>query len=103
MQIRNNLLFQAGGTLIENIAPATARNQGMGVWSYDRKTRLYTMHLRFDRFANGVYIGSSTVDRELLMSLDRQQVSGPVRATNYALDGSVVLELCGEAESVRLY
>jgi hypothetical protein len=102
IQVRNNLLFHAGGTVTENIPPVTTRNQGMGVWSYDPSTGEYQLHLRFDRFANGVYIGSSTVDRQLLLSTDGQQISGEVRATLYALDGSVLQELCGAAVSDRL-
>ena len=107
VQVRNNLLFHAGGTVTENIAPVTTRNQGMGVWSYDphtvHHTREFQLHLRFDRFANGAYVGSSTVDRQLLMSADGQQMSGEVRTTHYAIDGSVSQELCGEAVSDRLY
>jgi hypothetical protein len=103
VQIRNNLLFHTGGTVTENITPVTTRNQGMGVWSYGRRTREYRLHLRFDRFANGAYVGSSTVDRQLLMSADGRQMSGEVRSTHYALDGSVSQELCGEAVSDRLY
>jgi hypothetical protein len=103
VQVRNNLLFHAGGTVTENIGPVTTRNQGMGVWSYDRRTREYKLHLRFDRFANGAYVGSSTVDRQLLMSADGQQMSGQVLSTHYAIDGSVSQELCGEAVSDRLY
>ena len=103
VQVRNNLLFHAGGTVTENIGPVTTRNQGMGVWSYDRHTTEYRLHLRFDRFANGAYVGSSTVDRQLLMSADGQQMSGLVLSTHYAIDGSVSQELCGEAVSDRLY
>ena len=103
VQVRNNLLFHAGGTVTENIGPVTTRNQGMGVWFYDRHTREYRLQLRFDRFANGAYVGSSTVDRQLLMSADGQQMSGEVRSTHYAIDGSVSQELCGEAVSDRLY
>jgi hypothetical protein len=103
IQVQNNLLLHAGGTVTENIAPVTTRNQGMGVWSYDRHTREYRLQLRFDRFANGVYVGSSTVDRQLVLSADGQQMSGEVRATHYAVDGSVLQELCGEAVSDRLY
>ena len=102
VQVRNNLLFQAGGTVIENIAPVTTRNQGMGVWSYDPVTGEYRLHLRFDRFANGLYVGSSTVDRQLLPSADGQELSGEVRSTHYAIDGSVLQELCGEAMSDRV-
>jgi hypothetical protein len=103
IQVNNNLLFQAGGTVIEAIAPTTARTGGMGVWSYDPTTGWYTMHLRFDRFAKNAYIGFSTIDRQLLMSEDGQQISGSVRATGYAPDGTVIAELCGEVTSERLY
>ena len=103
ISVRNDLLFQAGGTVIESIAPTTARTGGMGVWSYDPPTGSYTMHLRFDRFANNAYVGFSTVERQLLMSDDGQQISGPVRATGYAVDGTVIIELCGEMTSERLY
>jgi len=103
VQVRNNLLFQAGGTVTENVAPVTTRNQGMGVWSYDPSTGEYQLHLRFDRFANGAYVGYTTVDRQLMMSSDGQLMKGEVRATHYALDGSVLQELCGEAASDRLY
>lgn len=100
---RNTLLFHAGGTLTENIAPTTARNQGLGVWSYDQTAGSYTLHLRYDRFSNGVNIGFATVDRQLFMSEDGQQISGPVRANFYATDGTLTQELCGEATSVRIY
>lgn len=103
IQVRNNLLFQAGGTVIEGIAPTTARTGGMGVWSYDAATGWYTMHLRFDRFADDVYIGFSMIHRQLLMSEEGQQISGSVRATGYAPDGTVITELCGEVTSVPLY
>lgn len=100
---RNNLLFHAGGTVTENIAPVTSRNQGLGVWSYDPTTRGYTLHLRYDRFSNNTLVGFATIDRELLMSDDGQQISGPVRATFYALDGTVTQTFCGDVTSERIY
>lgn len=103
LQVRNNLLFQAGGTLVENIAPVTSRNMGMGVWSYDPASGVYAMVLRYDRFNSGTRVGWSTVERQLHMSDDGQTISGEVRATGFNLDGSVSSELCGEATSTRLY
>lgn len=104
VQVRNNLLFQAGGTLVENIGPTTSRNMGMGVWSHEPGSDSYTMVIRFDRFnSSGTYIGWSTVERQLQMSDDGQTVSGEVRATGFNLDGSVASELCGEGTSTRLY
>lgn len=61
------------------------------------------MQLRFDRFAGGVLVGYSTIARELVMSGDGLQMSGPVHGFGYALDGSVILQLCGDAVSDRLF
>ena len=103
IQVRNNVLYHAGGTATENIAPTQIRNQGLGVWSYDQSTGLYTTHFRFDRFANGIYSGYTIIDKEGQMSADGQEFTGPVRATLYAPDGHVIVELCGEPVSERLY
>lgn len=101
LHVHNNLLFHAGGTVIENIPPTTFRNQGMGTWSYDRSNG-WQLRLRFDRFDNDVYVGYTTIDRTLWLSADGRQLTGPVRAKFYADDGTLVQELCGEATSERL-
>ena len=101
MQVSNNLLFHAGGTVTENIAPTPLRNQGLGTWSYDSWAG-WQLHLRFDRFADGLYDGYTTVDRTLRMSRDGLKLTGPVHATVYAIDGTMIFELCGEATSTRL-
>ena len=103
VQVRNNLLFHAGGTVSENIAPVTSRNMGMGVWSYDAASGSYTMVIRFNRYSSGTLTGFSTVERQLQMSEDGQTISGEVLATHFNLDGTVLQELCGEATSTRLY
>jgi|tagenome__1003787_1003787.scaffolds.fasta_scaffold19295527_1 hypothetical protein len=100
-EVTNNLLFHAGGTLTENIAPTPARNHGLGTWSYNAGSG-WQLHLRFDRFADDAYAGFTTVDRELHMSPDGRELTGPVHATFYGADGSVLQELCGEATSTRL-
>lgn len=43
------------------------------------------------------------IHRQLLMSEEGQQISGSVRATGYAPDGTVITELCGGVTSVPLY
>jgi hypothetical protein len=100
--VRNNLLFHAGGTITENIAPTTARNMGLGTWSYDSVTGTYTMRLRFSTYSGGVSSGYGIVERLLIPSDDGLRLSGPVRATTHSLDGIVVSQLCGEAVSERL-
>lgn len=104
----NTLQFNAGGTLNENpLFPPGGdgeqqRTAGLGTWSYSPRTGQYAMHLRFERFVNGVYVGHATVDRSLTLSGDGQQVAGPVEAKFFALDGSVIVHLCGSAVSTRL-
>lgn len=102
VQIRNILVFNAGGTLIEPIRPGTDRTDGAGIWEYHPSTREYTGWLIFDRFApDGSVIGSGRVERRLLMNNAGTQVAGAVKATFLGADGSVQLELCGHAVSTR--
>ena len=102
VQVRNLLVFNAGGTLIEPIRPGTDRTDGAGTWSFDPAAREWSMRLVFDRFdADGLAIGSGRVERRLLMNADGTQMGGGVRATFLGADGSVLLELCGNAVSTR--
>lgn len=102
IQIRNTLQFHAGGTLIESVPPNAPRVEGLGTWSYKPGTRQYRLHLLFDWWLpDGTYDGYSTVDRELLMSLDGKQIAGPVRSVRHAADGSVMGAVCGNAVSTR--
>ena len=102
IQIRNTLQFQAGGTMIESVPPGAPRVEGLGTWSYVPGTKQYRMHLLFDWWLpDGTYDGYSTVDRELLMSNDGSQIAGPVRSVRHAADGSVMIEVCGDAVSTR--
>lgn len=113
--IRNTLLFHAGGTVVENspfppegvlnafgVAGTNQRNNGIGTWSYDPASKRYAMHLRFDWFVNNVYHGYMTIDRDLRLSSDGLQVSGPVWVTRFAADDTQILQLCGEVTSTRL-
>ena len=113
--VSNVLLFHAGGTLSENapFPPAgipnvygvpgiNQRNNSLGTWTYEPTSHTYTIHLRFDWFVNGAYHGYQTVDRTAVMSPDGLTFSGPVRSIRYALDASVVIDLCGDATSTRL-
>jgi hypothetical protein len=112
--VRNTLLFQAGGTVVENarFPPAGVpnvggvpghyqRGQALGTWTYDPTSRRYRMHLEFDNFVDNAYHGYSTVDREIVLSGDGMVASGPVRSARYTVDGHLILEVCGQAASVR--
>lgn len=108
----NTMVFNAGGTLVENpqVSPAGVPGQpqlrtfGLGNWSYDVRTRQYSVLVRFDWYASsdGAYLGYMEVDRTILLSNDRDTASGPVVATRYAPDGSVVAQVCGHGISQRL-
>jgi len=113
--VRNTILFQAGGTVIATprFSPAGApnvfgvpginqRSQDMGTWSYDPLTQEYTVKLRFDWYVDGQYHGYQTVDRTIALNEEGDAGIGPVRSTRYAADGSVIIEVCGEAMSERL-
>ena len=109
---RNTMVFNAGGTLVENprVSPAGVpgapqlRSIGLGTWSYTVRTQEYHAVLRFEWYAssNGAWLGYMEVDRTLRLSGDRATASGPVVATRYAPDGSVVARLCGHGVSRRL-
>lgn len=113
--VRNTLLFNAGGTVVENarfppagaanafgVAGTNQRGPGLGTWSFNPQTRVYTLHLQFDWYVNGAYHGYQTVDREIDLSGDAMQGTGEIRSTRYAADGSALIELCGTAISDRL-
>jgi hypothetical protein len=116
---RNTILFHAGGTLVETarFAPGGApggapningipgiyqRTQGLGTWTYDRHSRRYFIHLRFDNFVDGVYHGWSTVDREIVLSQRGMLATGPVQSTRYYADGRAFPAVCGNATSTPL-
>lgn len=108
----NTMIFNAGGTLVENpqVTPpgnpgaAQVRTFGLGKWSYEPRTRQYRVLLRFDWYASsdGAYLGYQVVDRTILLSNDRNRAFGPVISTRYAPDGSIVARVCGEGISTRL-
>ena len=114
-QVRNTLLFHAGGTLVETprFAPGGVpnaagipgiyqRGQALGTWVYDHSKRRYYIHLRFDNYVDNVYHGYSTVDREITLTNRGMTASGPVRSTRYFLDGRAPIEVCGQATSTPL-
>lgn len=111
-QIRNTLLFNAGGTFIENarvppggITQAAGtywRTQGLGTWVYEPAKRRYYLNLRFDNYVNNVYNGYSIVEREITLTNHGMLASGPVRSTRYFLDGTAPIAVCGQATSTPL-
>lgn len=113
--LRNTLLFNAGGTLVESprFAPAgvpgvsgvagiNQRGQALGTWSFNPLTGRYAVHLRFDWYVDGQYHGYQTVDRTITLSADNSAAVGSIQSTRYAANGSVILSVCGDAMSERL-
>lgn len=115
MTIRNTLLFNAGGTMVENprigqdgiLSPPGStsvywRGQALGTWTFDPWSRKYFIYLRFDNYVDNSYHGHSIVEREVTLSKRGTVASGPVRSTRYALDGTKISEVCGNAVSTPL-
>lgn len=113
--IRNTLLFNAGGTVVENarippaglpnvfgVAGINQRGPGLGTWSFDPVSGAYTLFLRFDWYVDNAYHGYMTVERTLTISADGNQVIGPVRSTRYLANGTQIAAVCGSAVSDRL-
>lgn len=108
VQILNTLLFHAGGTVVDIPRFPPAGNAGyqrtlaLGTWTYDAAINVYSIHLRFENFVNGVYEGYSTVDREIQISDDGEEASGPVTANRFLENGTLLSAFCGFATSTRL-
>jgi hypothetical protein len=113
--VRNTLLFNAGGTVVENsrfppqgapnvygIAGMNQRSGGLGTWTYDPQSGASTLHLRFDWYVDGVYHGYQTVDREITMSEDGDHLVGSVVSTRYSAAGATLAAVCGDGTSDRL-
>jgi hypothetical protein len=113
--VRNTLLFNTGGTVVENsrfppqgapnvygITGMNQRSGGLGTWSFDARSGAYALHLRFDWYVDGVYHGYQTVDREFQMSADGERLVGSVVSTRYSTSGAVLAAVCGEGTSDRL-
>jgi hypothetical protein len=115
MPIGGTITFHAGGTVTESarfppsgapkamgVPGLNTRTIGLGTWWYNPFTRSYSMSMRFDWFVEGAFNGTNTVDRDIYLSPDGNTLSGPVEAIRYAVDGSVIVDLCGSAKSTRL-
>ncbi len=110
--IRNTLLIHANGTIVESplIPPGGVpdgtglyqRGQALGTWVLNKKTGRYWIHLRFDNYVDNAYHGFSLVDREARVTDKGMTIRGPVTASRYAADGSLLGQLCGNAISTRL-
>lgn len=111
-KVFNTLLFHTGGTVVESprIPPSGVpdvgggilqRGQALGTWTFDPASKTYHVHLRFDNYVNGSYHGFSIVDREISL-FGADLAVGPVYVTRFRADGSLMVELCGEAQSTRL-
>lgn len=113
--VTNTMVFNAGGTVTQSarFPPSGAFNLygipglgtttiGLGTWWYNPLSRTYSMTLRYDYFIDGLYHGTGTVDYEFEMGADHNTVAGPVQVTVRKADGSLVIEMCGEATSTRL-
>lgn len=105
--VRNNLLFHAGGTVTENPGglpnvTGPSRSFGLGTWRYDPDSNRYTGMLRFDTYLNGAYTGYTTIDRDIVLDGADATAVGPVVVTGYDTNGNQILQLCGTSIQHRL-
>lgn len=112
-EVRNTLLFHAGGTVVENpVFPPSGvpnvgvpgnyqRGQALGTWTFDPAQKIYQVHLRFDNYVDNAYHGYTTVDRQITL-VGKYQAYGPVTVARFTADGNLIVELCGDAYSTRL-
>jgi hypothetical protein len=105
-EVRNNLLFHAGGTVTENpgalpSVTGSSRSFGLGTWQYDPASNRYTGALRFDTYLNGLYTGYTTIDRDIALK-SADAATGPVVVTAYDTSDNELIQLCGTANQRRL-
>lgn len=115
-RIAATIAYHAGGTLSEtNVMPISGipnmqdvpgnnqRGPGMGTWSYNPRTGQYTLDIRFNWYVDGVYHGYQLIHRPgVMLSADRNTLSGPVQATRYYANGSKYMDFCGRETATRL-
>jgi hypothetical protein len=95
-------LFHAGGTVSDtNTAPVNSRGPGMGVWRYLGGDR-YKVRFQFNRYADNLFVGTADVRSDARLRDGGNRLTYETRATQYAADGSVLVELCGSSESHRI-
>ena len=104
--VRNNLLFHAGGTVTENpgglpSVTGPSRSFGLGTWRYDPESNRYTGSLRFDNYLNGAYSGYTTIDRDTVLQ-GADTAVGPVVVSVHDANGNQLVQLCGTAVQHRL-
>lgn len=110
--LRQTLMFHAGGTFLDNSrfppqgittpAGVVQRSIGLGNWSYAPVSGEYSLRQQFDFYLDNVYDGYQVIERTMLLSNDRNEISGPVVAIRYNAAGVETSRQCGEAISTRL-
>lgn len=110
--------FHLGGTMTEtNNFPlagvpspfgVSVRNgPGLGTWSYDPRTRVYTASFRFNWYVDGVYHGYQSIERQdITLSRDGRSFQSVVDARRYAHDpvtgeDELIAVFCGESWGER--
>ncbi|MFC5579196.1 hypothetical protein ACFPOA_14375 [Lysobacter niabensis] len=112
---RQTLAFGAGGSFLDNprfppagvpniagIAGTHTRSFGIGSWTFNPTTGVYTLDQRFDWYVNGLYHGYQVVRRTILLSNDGNQGAGPVQTARFDAAGAMLLQLCGSAVMTRV-
>lgn len=102
-QFRAASVFNAGGTMLDtNTTPPTTRSPAFGTWTFDLRSREYTVHMRLYRYKpDGSFAGTNQIRRVIKLSADGNQSSETTRSQILGPNDEVLFEACGEGDGVR--
>lgn len=95
--------FHAGGTMSDiNAAPPTTRVSGQGIWRYQGRGQYKTRFQFFSYLPDGTYDGVRDITTTAMLNAHANQYSATVYARNLNPDGTLRVELCGNAIGKRV-
>lgn len=96
--------YHAGGTLSDtgSNAPPSLRGPGHGIWQLQRNGQ-YKSRFQIQRFQpTGEYDGYADIRTTIVLHDRGRQYAQTIQARNFRPDGSLVVELCGNAAGRRI-
>lgn len=95
--------YHLGGTLSDtNSTPPATRGPGQGLWEYQGHDQ-YTSRFQFNRYLpDGSFDGISDIRTWVVLNAGGDQASQTIYARNLNPDGSLRVELCGNASGERI-
>lgn len=99
---RGMLLYQHGGTLVNTDTNLTGRGPGFGTWWRDGSG--YQTRFTFLRVENGVFVGTTVVERSVELGADRHSSQGLAVVRLYDPVGNLIPvgPFCSRDSGLRL-